>query len=86
MVNLNIKPGILFVIAQFVCIGVSSNVLCLAFLKQHAPGLNYPIRKGKPGVWGYSSMVEYLPGICEAPHTISSTTKAGHICIMDSSF
>lgn len=46
MVNLNIKPGVLFVIAQFVCIGVSSNVLCLAFLKQHTPGLNCAIRKG----------------------------------------
>lgn len=52
MVNLNIKPGILFVIAQFVCIGVSSNVLCLAFLKQHTPGLNCPIKKENPGSRG----------------------------------
>lgn len=53
MVNLNIKPGVLFVIAQFVCIGVSSNVLCLAFLKQHTPGLNCANRKGKLslGTW-----------------------------------
>lgn len=45
MVNLDIKPGILFVIAQFVCIGVSFNVLCLAFLKQHTPVLSCPMEK-----------------------------------------
>lgn len=79
--NLNIKPGILFVIAQFVCIGVSSNVLCLAFLKQHTPDLNCPIRKEKSRAWGFGSVVEYLPEICEAVHTIPSTTRGGaRIC------
>lgn len=81
MVNLNIKPGILFVIAQFICIGVSSNVLCLAFLKQHTPGLKCPIRKDKSRAWGCGSVVEYLPGVCETVHTISSTTRGGaRIC------
>lgn len=50
MVNLDIKPGILFVIAQFVCIGVSFNVLCLAFLKQHTPVLSCPMEKRSPYV------------------------------------
>lgn len=50
MVNLDIKPGILFVIAQFICIGVSFNVLCLAFLKQHTPVLSCPMEKGSPYV------------------------------------
>lgn len=43
MVNLDRKPGILVVIAQFVCIGVSFNVLCLAFLKQQIPVLGCPV-------------------------------------------
>lgn len=75
MVNLNIKPGILFVIAQFVCIGVSSNALCLAFLKQHTPGLICPIRKGKLN-WGWGPVVvEHLPGTCEALRAMLSTTR-----------
>lgn len=52
MVNLDIKPGILFVIAQFVCIGVSFNVLCLAFLKQHTPVLGCPMEERNPYVLG----------------------------------
>lgn len=79
MVNLSIKPGILFVIAQFVCIGVSSNVLCLAFLKQHTPGVNCPIRKGKQP--GDVAQWKSLARICEDLRAILSTTRGRtHMC------
>lgn len=60
MVNLDIKPGILFVIAQFVCIGVSFNVLCLAFLKQHTPVLSYPMEKRSPYVLGRVRFLTFI--------------------------
>lgn len=82
MVNLNIKPGILFVIAQFVCIGVSSNVLCLAFLKQHTPGLNCPFRKENFRAWGCGSVVEYVRPCIPSP----VPQEAGHAYVMESSF
>lgn len=73
--NLSVKPGILSVIAQFVCIGVSSNVLCLAFLKQHTPGLICPIGKGELN-WGCGLVVvEHSPGRREALRVLLSTTR-----------